>query len=129
MHPAPFAVMTQQTLAARRLEQMRDDLERYRSGGPVPLEELVPPDADAALLLDVASAAQRLRMCLAGLKDAEALLADVEANPHPSETPERWRRAHGEVVRWREELHRAQGEAFMLRNEVERRARLSRRTH
>lgn len=126
MHPAPFEVMTQQTLAARRLEQMHDAAERALSGGPVPLEELVPPDADAALLLGVASAAQRLRMCLAGLKDAEALLADVEANPHPAETPERWERAHREVCRLRKEMLAAMAEAYELRAELEIRARRER---
>lgn len=88
------------------------------------LHELVPDDQREALS-EARATHLGLDMALVCLRDAEAVLADVEANPVDGETPERWRRAHGEVVRCREELHRLQGHALMLRAEYERRNRFN----
>ena len=122
-----FRLMERQTEAARKMEALHADAELALSGGTVPLEDTLSPDASPEFAVEVADVARRLRACLANLKDAEATLEDVEANPHPKETPERWRRAHDEVVRWRGKLRQAQWSAHSVRAEMELRARSAKR--
>ena len=101
-----FRLMERQTEAARKMEALHADAELALSGGTVPLEEALSPDISPEFAVEV---------------------ADVEANPHPKETPERWRRAHDEVVRWRGELRQAQWSAHSVRAEMELRARSAQR--
>ena len=119
-----FRLIERQTEAMRKMEALHADAELAMSGGSVPLEEALSPDASPEFAVEVADVARRLRACLANLKDAEATLEDVEANPHPKETPERWRRAHDEVARWRHELRLSQSAADMCRWTMERMVRM-----
>ena len=119
-----FRLMERQTEAMRKMEALHADAELALSGGTVPLEEALSPDVSPEFAAEVADVGRRLRACLTNLKDAEATLADIEANPHPKETPERWRRAHDEVARWRHELRLSQSAADMCRWTMERMVRM-----
>jgi len=123
-----FRLIERQTEAMRKMEALHADAELAMSGGSVPLEEALSPDASPEFAVEVADVARRLRACLANLKDAEATLEDVEANPHPKETPERWRRAHDEVVMCRHELRTTQAKADECRWAMERMSRRKKET-
>ena len=83
-----FRLMERQTEAMRKMEALHADAELALSGGSVPLEEALSPDASPEFAAEVVDVGRRLRACLTNLKDAEARTAVVSVNARTETWPE-----------------------------------------